>query len=54
MNTVIVSTLLGFVVGIVGTGAGGIAAFMLKRPSRRFMGTVLGLAGGLMIAVVCF
>ncbi|NLZ91192.1 MAG: ZIP family metal transporter [Clostridiales bacterium] len=54
MNTVIVSTLLGFVVGIVGTGAGGIAAFMLKRPSRRFMGTVLGLAGGLMIAIVCF
>ncbi len=54
MNAVISSTLLGFVVGIVGTGAGGIAAFMLKRPSRRFMGTVLGLAGGLMIAVVCF
>jgi ZIP family zinc transporter len=54
MNTVIISTLLGFAVGIVGTGAGGIAAFMLKRPSRRFMGTVLGLAGGLMIAVVCF
>ena len=54
MNTVITSTLLGFAVGIVGTGAGGAAAFMLKRPSRRFMGTVLGLAGGLMIAVVCF
>lgn len=54
MNTVISSTLLGFVVGIVGTGAGGVAAFMLKRPSRRFMGTVLGLAGGLMIAIVCF
>ncbi len=54
MNTVITSTLLGFAVGIIGTGAGGIAAFMLKRPSRRFMGTVLGLAGGLMIAVVCF
>jgi len=54
MNAVISSTLLGFVVGIVGTGAGGIAAFMLKRPSRRFMGTVLGLAGGIMIAVVCF
>lgn len=54
MNTVIISTLLGFAVGIIGTGAGGIAAFMLKRPSRRFMGTVLGLAGGLMIAVVCF
>lgn len=54
MNAVISSTLLGFVVGIVGTGAGGIAAFMLKRPSRRFMGTVLGLAGGIMIAMVCF
>ena len=54
MNTVISSTLLGFVVGIVGTGAGGVAAIMLKRPSRRFMGTVLGLAGGLMIAIVCF
>lgn len=54
MNNILNSTLLGFVVGIVGTGAGGSAAFVLKRPSKRFMGTVLGLAGGLMISIVCF
>jgi ZIP family zinc transporter len=54
LSTVITSTLLGFLVGTLGTGAGGTAAFMLKRPSRRFMGTTLGLSGGLMMAIVCF
>jgi ZIP family zinc transporter len=48
------STLLGFLVGIAGTGAGGATAFLLRRPSRRFMGTTLGLSGGLMMAIVCF
>jgi ZIP family zinc transporter len=39
---------------MAGTGAGGVAAFLLRRPSRRFMGTILGLSGGLMMAIVCF
>lgn len=54
MDTVITSTLLGFVVGVLGTGAGGAAAFVLRKPSRRFMGTILGLSGGLMMSIVCF
>ncbi|MDD2573833.1 MAG: ZIP family metal transporter [Bacillota bacterium] len=54
MDTIITSTLLGFLVGMAGTGAGGVAAFLLRRPSRRFMGTILGLSGGLMMAIVCF
>ncbi|MGI6704665.1 MAG: ZIP family metal transporter [Clostridia bacterium] len=54
MGSVMTSTLLGFLVGIAGTGAGGATAFLLRRPSRRFMGTTLGLSGGLMMAIVCF
>jgi len=54
LDTIITSTLLGFLVGMAGTGAGGVAAFLLRRPSRRFMGTILGLSGGLMMAIVCF
>ncbi len=54
MDNILSSTLLGFLVGMVGTGAGGTAAFVLRRPSRRFMGTILGLSGGLMISIVCF
>jgi len=54
LDNILTSTLLGFVVGMVGTGAGGTAAFILRRPSRRFMGTILGLSGGLMISIVCF
>ncbi len=54
MDTIITSTLLGFLVGMAGTGAGGTAAFLLRHPSRRFTGIILGMAGGLMMAVVCF
>jgi ZIP family zinc transporter len=54
LGSVMTSTLLGFLVGIAGTGAGGATAFLLRRPSRRFMGTTLGLSGGLMMAIVCF
>lgn len=54
MNSIITSTLLGFLVGMAGTGIGGTAAFLLRRPSRRFTGTILGMAGGLMMAIVCF
>ncbi|MDI6706073.1 MAG: ZIP family metal transporter [Bacillota bacterium] len=48
------SALLGFVVGMVGTGAGGAVAFVLKKPTNRFMSVILGLSSGLMISIVCF
>lgn len=54
MNYLLTVTLLGFAVGIVGTGTGGALAFLFRHPSNRFMGTVLGLSSGLMIAIVCF
>lgn len=54
MDTILKSALLGFAVGILGTGAGGAIAFVLKKPTNRFMSIILGLSSGLMISIVCF
>jgi len=54
LNGLLSVTLLGFAVGIIGTGTGGAMAFVFRNPSNRFMGTVLGFSSGLMIAIVCF
>lgn len=43
-----------FFVGIIGTGIGGLVAFIYKKPTNRLISTTLGFAGGLMLAVVCF
>ncbi|MDE4542814.1 MULTISPECIES: ZIP family metal transporter [unclassified Thermoanaerobacterium] len=45
---------LGFVIGIIGTGIGGAMTFFLRKPSKRFLSTILGFAGGLMLSVVTF
>lgn len=50
----LMSALLGFAVGMVGTGAGGTVVFVLKKPTNRFMSIILGLSSGLMISIVCF
>lgn len=47
-------TLLGFVSGIVGTGSGGLAAFLFNKISTRRLSFILEFAAGLMTAVVCF
>jgi zinc transporter, ZIP family len=54
LNNVVSTTLIGFFVGIVGTGLGGSLAFGLKNPTVRLLSAIIGLAGGLMIAIVTF
>lgn len=54
MNRMLAVTLIGFISGMVGTGLGGVMVFLLKNPGKKFMGTLLGFTGGIMLAVVCF
>jgi ZIP family zinc transporter len=54
LNNMIFSTVIGTAAGIVGTGLGGALSFLLKRPSKRYLSTVLSISAGLMLAVVCF
>lgn len=49
-----ISSIIGTCSGIIGTGLGGAIAFVLGRPSKRFLGTLLSFSAGLMISVVCF
>ena len=54
MNRILAVTIIGFISGMVGTGLGGAMVFFIKNPGKRFMGTLLGFTGGIMLAVVCF
>ncbi|AOY78265.1 ZIP family metal transporter [Clostridium formicaceticum] len=48
------TTLIGFMVGVLGTGAGGSMAFFLRNPTKRFLSAIIGLSSGLMVAIVTF
>lgn len=54
MNTLLQTTLIGFFVGIIGTGLGGSMAFVLNYPTKRFLSGIIGISSGLMIAIVTF
>jgi len=54
LNTMVYSTVIGTAAGIIGTGLGGVFAFLLSHPSKRYLSTTLSMSAGLMIAVVCF
>src|SRR5690554_4161588 len=47
-------TIIGFLAGMFGTGVGGLSSYLIKNPSKRFFSVILGLSGGLMMAIVCF
>lgn len=47
-------TLFGLFSGLIGTGLGGLSAFMVGKTSNRFMSSILEFSAGLMTAVVCF
>ena len=48
------TTLIGLSVGIIGTGMGGLIAFVLNKPSKRFLSGIIGLSSGMMLAIVSF
>jgi len=41
-------------VGVIGTGIGALAALIWRNPGPKFMSMILGISGGLMLAVVTF
>ncbi len=44
--------ILGMLAGVIGTGAGGLIAIFMNKPSSRFTGTILAFAAGVMLAIV--
>ncbi|MGE5472925.1 MAG: ZIP family metal transporter [Ignavibacteriales bacterium] len=54
MNRILEITLIGLLSGIVGTGSGGLLAFLVKKESSRILGFILEFSAGLMLSVVCF
>jgi len=54
MNRLMAVTIIGFISGMVGTGLGGLLVFFLQKPSKRFMGILLGFTSGIMLSAVCF
>ncbi|MDE6356457.1 MAG: ZIP family metal transporter [Clostridia bacterium] len=47
-------TLITFISGVLGTGAGGAVGAVLKRDSKKVVSLLLSFAAGIMLAVVCF
>ncbi|MGE5613600.1 MAG: ZIP family metal transporter, partial [Bacillota bacterium] len=47
-------TMFGLFSGLAGTGIGGLSAFLVRKASNRFLGSILEFSAGLMTAVVCF
>lgn len=47
-------TFIGFFIGVVGTGLGGMLSIFIKVSSNRFMSMLLGLTGGFMLSIVSF
>lgn len=54
MSDIFIITIIGTIVGVLGTGLGGVASLFIVRPNTRFIGVILGITSGLMLAVVCF
>ena len=54
MDNLMISTVIGALAGILGTGLGGVIAFFINNPSKRWLSTILSISAGLMLGVVCF
>jgi len=54
LNNLMLGTAAGTAAGIIGTGLGGTFVFLLNRPGKRLLSTLLSMSAGLMLAVVCF
>ncbi|WP_189911036.1 ZIP family metal transporter [Clostridium cochlearium] len=46
--------IMGSIISLMGTTIGGLVGIMVKNPSRKLLGTLLGFAAGLMLSVVVF
>lgn len=53
-SNVLMIVLLGSTVSLIGTMIGASLGIIVKRPSNRFLGAIIGFAGGLMLSIVVF
>lgn len=54
MTQALLITIIGTLVGVVGTGLGGLIALFIVKPSSRFLGILLGITSGIMLSIVTF
>lgn len=54
MSQILSITIIGSLVGILGTGLGGLFALFIVKPSSRFVGVLLGITSGIMLSIVTF
>ncbi|SCG81842.1 zinc transporter, ZIP family [Proteiniborus sp. DW1] len=54
MTEVVVITIIGTLVGTIGTGLGGLISLFIVKPSSKFLGVLFGITSGLMLSVVAF
>ena len=54
MDNIFAITILGTLIGIVGTGLGGVIALSLVNPNKKLLSYLLGFTSGLMISIVTF
>ena len=54
MNRIVEITLIGLLSGVIGTGTGGLLAFLINKKSSSLLGFILEFSAGLMLSVVCF
>jgi ZIP family zinc transporter len=54
VRNIIIIVLLSAMISLIGTMIGASIGVIVKRPSRKFLGYILGFAGGLMLSIVVF
>ncbi len=54
MTQILLITIIGTLVGVVGTGLGGLVSLFIVKPSSRFIGVLMGITSGVMLSIVTF
>ncbi|MCT4592753.1 MAG: ZIP family metal transporter [Anaeromicrobium sp.] len=54
MGKVLEIGIIGFVVGVIGTGIGGIISILVSDIKGNILSFIMGLSGGLMLSIICF
>jgi len=54
LTELLTTTAIGLLVGIVGIGSGGAMVILFRRPKGGVLSAMLGLAGGVMLSIICF
>jgi len=54
MPNVWTTSSIGFLVGMLGIGFGGFLVILFRRPKGAILSATLGLAGGVMLSIICF